>query len=197
MVDPIRRHRTNGKLLYLIGPSGAGKDSLLQALPQQLPATAPVIIAQRFVTRDPGKGSENHISLNHEMFRHWDAQGCFALTWASHGCLYGIGTDVDDWLTSGWHVLVNGSRAALDRAERHWGEALIPVTVRVDPSLLEQRLQARGREDAAAMRHRLERGKALGEPNHPRTVVVDNNGAIEEATAQLRQLVLGQEAGCG
>lgn len=48
-----------GKLIYLVGASGSGKDSLLQALRQQ--QTIPLLVAHRYITRACNAGSENHI----------------------------------------------------------------------------------------------------------------------------------------
>lgn len=187
---------TTGTLFYLIGPSGAGKDSLLAALHRHLDPDAPVAIAQRAITRPASATAEDHLPMGHDAFREREAQGGFALTWESHGCLYGIGREVDEWLALGMQVLVNGSRGALERAENHWGEALTPVVVRVDADVLAQRLQRRGREDAQAIRQRLDRAHALGEPAHARRVIIDNNGPLDQAAARLAALVAGRRSAC-
>ncbi|MFO7858801.1 MAG: phosphonate metabolism protein/1,5-bisphosphokinase (PRPP-forming) PhnN [Ectothiorhodospiraceae bacterium] len=186
----------SGTLYYLIGPSGAGKDSLLAALPRHLEPDAPVAIARRAITRPADATGEDHLPLDREAFRERQAQGAFALSWESHGCLYGIGIEVDQWLARGTRVLVNGSRGALERAQDHWGKALTPVVVRVDADVLAQRLQRRGREDGHAIHQRLDRARALGEPAHPRRLIIDNNGPLDQAAARLAALVAGRGSAC-
>lgn len=197
MVEPSGRIDGAAKLYYLVGPSGAGKDSLLAELHRHLAADLPVMVPRRYITRPASAGGEDHIALSRDAFREREARGSFAVTWESHGCLYGIGREADHWLARGLSVVVNGSRAALERADRHWGEALVPVVVRVEEAVLEERLQRRGREDPAAVRERLARARALGEPEHPNRVVVDNNGPLDQAAARLAALVAGRRSGCG
>lgn len=197
MVEPSGRIDGAAKLYYLVGPSGAGKDSLLAELHRHLAVDLPVMIPRRYITRPATAGGEDHIALSHDAFREREARGSFAVTWESHGCLYGIGREADHWLARGLSVVVNGSRAALERADRHWGEALVPVVVRVEEAVLEERLRRRGREDPAAVRERLERARALGEPEHPNRVVVDNNGPLDQAAARLAALVAGRRSACG
>ncbi|MDZ7811410.1 MAG: hypothetical protein U5L11_16920 [Arhodomonas sp.] len=73
-----------------------------------------MMVVRRYITRAATTGGEDHIALSREQFRQREARGSFALTWASHGCLYGIGHEVDQWLARGLSVVVNGSRAAID-----------------------------------------------------------------------------------
>lgn len=186
-----------GILYYLIGPSGAGKDSLLAAVHRYLDTDVPVAVARRTITRPANTTGEDHRSLDRQAFREREMRREFALSWESHGHLYGIGTEVDEWLARGICVLVNGSRGALERAEHHWGKTLIPVVIRVRPELLAQRLQQRGREDPSAVQRRLDRARALGEPNHTRQVVIDNNGPLEQAAARLAALVGNRRSTCG
>ena len=47
-----------------MGPSGAGKDSILdRARVLTLPGT-PVVFAHRYITRPAGSGGENHVALS-------------------------------------------------------------------------------------------------------------------------------------
>ena len=51
-----------GRLIWLMGPSGSGKDSLLSALRQR--EHSQLLVAHRYITRDANAGSENHIALS-------------------------------------------------------------------------------------------------------------------------------------
>ena len=50
-------------LVYVMGPSGAGKDTLLRAARARLEG-GDVFFAHRYITRDPVPGDENFIALS-------------------------------------------------------------------------------------------------------------------------------------
>ena len=119
------------RLIYLMGASGSGKDTLLRLLRAQLRADEPVIVAHRYITRDSG-ASEDALRLSEDEFSRREALGGFALRWSSHGLRYGIGVEMDAWLAGGAAVIVNGSRAHLPQAHARY-PALTAVEIRVDP----------------------------------------------------------------
>ncbi|HEY3597757.1 MAG TPA: phosphonate metabolism protein/1,5-bisphosphokinase (PRPP-forming) PhnN, partial [Paraburkholderia sp.] len=82
-----------GRLIYVMGPSGAGKDTLLHFARDHV-AGAPVVFAHRYITRSTGSG-ENHIALSIDEFEARSALGLFALEWSSHALRYGIGIELD------------------------------------------------------------------------------------------------------
>ena len=100
-----------GRLIYLAGPSGAGKDSLIGYLARHLPPGAPVRFAQRVITRDVQAGGEAHAAAVPEDFARREARGEFALVWRANGQAYGITREILAWLAAGDTVVVNGSRA--------------------------------------------------------------------------------------
>lgn len=118
-----------GKLIWLVGPSGSGKDSLLAALRQR--EHPQLLVAHRYITRPFNAGSENHIALSeHEFFTRAE-QHLFALSWHANNTYYGIGVEIDLWLHAGFDVVANGSRAHLALARERYGEVLVPI---VSPS---------------------------------------------------------------
>lgn len=100
-----------GKLIWLMGPSGSGKDSLLAELRQQEPAQ--LLVAHRYITRAANAGNENHIALSEQEFFTRAGQNLLALSWHANGFYYGVGVEIDLWLHAGFDVVVNGSRAHL------------------------------------------------------------------------------------
>ena len=134
-----------GRLIYVVGPSGAGKDSLLHFAREHVAGTS-VVFAHRYITRETGH-NENHIALTREEFTARSAQGLFALEWSSHELHYGIGIEIDAWLERGCTVVVNGSRAYLARALKRY-QHLEVVHIHAAPHILAQRLSTRGRETA-------------------------------------------------
>lgn len=174
-------------LVYLMGASGSGKDSLLDALRLALPAG--LVVAHRYITRHADAGAENHIALRDEEFNQRREQGLFALDWQAHDCRYGVGIEIDNWMAQGCNVVVNGSRAHLDHAMQRYGLRLLPVCLQVSEPVLAQRLQQRGRENSEQIRQRLLRAAqyASGLPAHCQRL--DNDGQLHETLAAFLRLL--------
>lgn len=172
------------RLVYLMGASGSGKDTLLRLLRTGLRDGEPVLVAHRYITRDSG-ATEDALRLSVDEFARRAALGCFALRWASHGLHYGIGIEVDAWLDGGAAVIINGSRAHLAEAHRRY-PALTAVEITVDPDRLARRLAERGREDAVQIAERLRRAtQAFPVPAGCRLLRVGNDGAPQTAATAL------------
>jgi len=171
-------------LIWLTGPSGSGKDSLLNALREAPPDN--LVIAHRYITRPADAGGENHVALSETEFRRRAALGLFAIHWQAHGLYYGVGNEIDLWLTRGLNVLVNGSRQHLPVVQQHYGAQLLPLVLQVSPAVLEARLRQRGRESDAEINKRLERAaEPLPAYCHP----LNNDGALSTTLDTLRQLL--------
>ncbi|GAB3372859.1 ribose 1,5-bisphosphokinase [Azotobacter armeniacus] len=178
----------HSRLFYLMGPSGAGKDSLLLRGREPLGKRS-CLIASRYITRPPELQGENHLWLSEAEFQQRLELGTFALHWSANGYRYGIGLEIDRWLELGLDVLVNGSRAHLEQARLRYGERLVPLLLQVDPELLQQRLSARGRETPQEIAARVERARWLSAERPADAVVIDNSGELEMALGQLLQAV--------
>ena len=170
-----------GCLIYIMGPSGAGKDTLIDYARARIDPAA-VIFAHRFITRPAGAGGENHITLSEREFAARRDAGLFALTWKSHGLWYGIGVEVDAWLARGLAVVVSGSRAAWPMAQARYSN-LRGLAVDAPAEIRAARLVARGREDERAVRARLEREIAL--PPGERLQLIYNDGPVAAAGEQF------------
>ncbi|MFJ2992296.1 phosphonate metabolism protein/1,5-bisphosphokinase (PRPP-forming) PhnN [Pandoraea sp. NPDC087047] len=188
------------RLFYVMGPSGAGKDSLLDYARGVLhvsdalsSGSSPVLFAHRYITRAPADG-ENHVALSQAEFALRHSLGCFALDWDSHGCRYGIGIEIDAWLSAGASVVVNGSRAFLAQAVARYGERLHLVEIRVDPEVRAQRLANRGRESGEALDKRVAHQVSWTPPEGVALSVVSNDGALAVAGDRLVDLLCGRHA---
>lgn len=175
-------------LFYVIGPSGAGKDSVLSYARSHLTDTIPAAFAHRYITRPPDNSSENHIALSELEFAKRLSKGLLALHWQSHGLNYGIGVEIDQWLAQGLSVVVNGSRGYLPEASARYPQ-LRPVLITVPPAVLGTRLAQRGRENSQEIDKRLARARAFPRIHHPRLVSLDNSGPLAEAGQRLLQLL--------
>lgn len=176
------------KLFYIIGASGAGKDTLINYCRQKTEGITPVIFAHRYITRPISAGNENHIALSPAEFELRQNGGLFAMHWHSHGLYYGIGIEINLWLKMGFNVVVNGSREYLATAKMLFPQ-LNAISIEADPEVIAHRLQNRGRETGNALVERINRNSTL-QFDHNNVLVIQNNSTIEEAGEQLLRTLL-------
>ncbi|MCR3815313.1 hypothetical protein K3Z86_16210 [Pseudomonas aeruginosa] len=100
-----------GRLIYLMGPSGSGKDSLLQAAREPL-ALRGCRIVRRVITRSAEAVGEDAQAVTPAQFDTLERASAFAMSRRANGLCYGIPVQIDEWLAQGYDVLVNGSRSA-------------------------------------------------------------------------------------
>ena len=174
-----------GRLVYVMGASGSGKDSLLEHL-RLLSPGLPLAFAVRYITRPDTGGTERHIPLNPERFASLAGQGFFALHWSSHGRRYGISAASTLVLDQGLSLLVNGSRAAFPQALRLFPN-LLPVLVSAPTHLLRARLLARGRESGPELETRLQSANMPipGEEHASDWIRIDNSASLHDAALAL------------
>ena len=175
------------RLVYVMGPSGAGKDTLL-AFARARTSGSRLLFAHRYITRDATAGGENHVSLSHDEFHVRAELGLFALHWSSHGRHYGIGIEIEGWMERGFTVVVNGSRAYLGDAVSRY-PALTAVHIDAKPDVLAARLASRGRETVDEMRGRLARSVPLAVSSDIKVQTIDNSGSVEEAGHALLDIL--------
>ncbi|MGZ7459720.1 phosphonate metabolism protein/1,5-bisphosphokinase (PRPP-forming) PhnN [Pseudomonas sp. Ma2-10] len=176
-----------GRLIYLIGPSGSGKDSLLDAARTPLTERGCRIV-RRVITRSPEAVGEAAHGVSAEQFAELEVQGAFALSWHANGLSYGISREIDDWLAAGQDVLLNGSRAHLPQTRQRYPDALV-LLLTVDQAVLRQRLLARGRESVSEIDQRLARNARFSErlliDHGPAMHLLDNSAALEGTVERL------------
>ena len=103
-----------GALVLVVGPSGAGKDTLMGAAKSALADDPAFVFARRVITRDAVAELEDHDTIDRAGFDAAKARGQFALTWEAHGLCYGIPSAIDDDIAEGRTVVMNGSRGMLE-----------------------------------------------------------------------------------
>lgn len=171
------------KLFYIVGPSGAGKDSLIEYCREQLNGVLPVIFTHRYITRPAKTGSENHVSLSTEEFKLRIKHELFALYWESHGLYYGIGIEINSWLEKGFSVVINGSREYLPVALEKYPD-LQPILIEADSEIIKSRLNNRGREDEKSIAERIARNEEFS-LSALQIHRIQNNGTIAAAASEL------------
>lgn len=173
----------NAPLFYVMGPSGAGKDSVLGRARALLPADSPVVFAHRYITRPPEASGENHVALSGPEFALRRTHGLFAFHWQAHGNHYGIGREIHAWRKAGLTVVVSGSREHFQNVAGVDPDTY-PVLITAPAERLRERLAARGREDEAAAARRLERSDAY-DVHDPRLITITNDGPLDDAAMAL------------
>ena len=168
-------------LILTVGPSGAGKDTLLNGARNALADDLRFRFVRRVITRPGDMGEEAHESVTEQAFELRKQAGDFALTWRAHGLHYGIPADISMDLARGRVVIVNVSRAVVAEAVARFPVSVIEISAPAD--VLAMRLAARGREDAVDVARRLARSIELRLPVERQTVV--NAGTVEEGVRDL------------
>lgn len=177
----------SARIFYVMGPSGSGKDSLLRYARERLSDVPNLIFAHRYITRPVEGFHENYIYLSENEFGQRLKNNFFSMHWQSHGFCYGIGCEIDCWLSKGCHVVINGSRGFFHNAKRLY-PATFPVFINVSSSVLKDRLRARGRESESDIEARLARAQAYSYIASS-CVLINNDGDIQLAGDQLVSLL--------
>ncbi|MFM7419065.1 MAG: phosphonate metabolism protein/1,5-bisphosphokinase (PRPP-forming) PhnN [Alphaproteobacteria bacterium] len=168
-------------LIAVVGPSGAGKDTLMAGARAALAEDARFRFVRRAITRPAEAGGEDHEALTETAFiTHRDAGG-FALHWQAHGLRYGIPRDIEADMAARRVVIANLSRAVLPEANTRYALRVLNITAPIE--VLAARLAARGRESAAGIAVRLAREVAL--PDGLDIERVMNDADVAEGVARV------------
>jgi ribose 1,5-bisphosphokinase len=172
-----------GRVIYVMGPSGAGKDSVIQYARRKLDGASAIAFAHRYITRPQGGDIETYIDLSPAEFAQRSARGLFALEWSAYGFRYGVGLEIGLWCAAGLSVVIDGSREHF-LAHRAALAAARPVLVTASEDACKRRLAARGRDQGGDMAERLARGAAFA-LDPAGLVVIDNSARLETAGEAL------------
>jgi ribose 1,5-bisphosphokinase len=166
-----------GMLVLVVGPSGAGKDTLLGMARSALAHDHRVRFVRRVITRPAEAGGEDHEPISEAAF----GARSFALQWQAHGLRYGIPADIAEDLSCGRAVVANVSRGVIVEAAERYPTRVIEITA--PPHILAQRLAARGRETEDDVAKRLSRTVPI--PCHIPVERIVNDRTLPEAADQF------------
>lgn len=168
----------SGAFIAVVGPSGAGKDSVMRFAREALAGDPRVQFIRRVITRPIDEVGEDHLPVDDATFAAMRDAGRFALHWQAHGNGYGIPVDADEMVAEGRVVIANLSRTMLGELPRRYRRPLV-VEITAAPDILARRIAARGRESEAEIASRLAR--KIETAPFPGMIVIDNGGRLEDA----------------
>lgn len=172
-----------GTLFLVVGPSGAGKDTLIAGAREALKDDPRFVFARRVITRPSDAGGEGHIEIGPEAFETRRAARGFALSWKAHGHDYGLPASLADDLAAGRNVVANVSRAVVAQAAADFRNIRV-VVVTAPSAVLAARLAGRGRESGEDIATRLAREGAAIPAGVPCTEIL-NDASPEEGVRRL------------
>ncbi len=181
---------SEGRLVAVVGPSGAGKDRVIEEIARAVPDITPV---RRVITRAPDLPGETSIPVSPQHFADMRANGAFCLHWCAHGLSYGIPAQVLADVQGGAQRIVNLSRGVLIEAQALFPELLV-LHVTARPETLARRLAGRQRETEAEIDERMSRGTP-DLPKDIRCFDLPNDGPLEDTVSRALRMIGANAAG--
>ncbi|WP_149747565.1 phosphonate metabolism protein/1,5-bisphosphokinase (PRPP-forming) PhnN [Rhizobium sp. RU35A] len=172
-----------GTMAVVVGPSGAGKDTLMAFAAAHFRDEPRLRFVRRFITRPADAGGEDHEGVSSEDFAAMEQSGGFAVSWMAHGLHYGIPRRTQAELAAGMVLVANGSRSALPHFQEAYKNLLV-INITARPEILAERLVVRGRETREDILARLERAQ-LSVVGDYSVVTIDNSDDIARAGSKL------------
>ena len=148
-----------GRLVLVVGPSGAGKDTLIRGARESCAGDPSVVFPRRVVTR-PSSDAEAHDTMSDSEFKAAVAVGAFALWWSAHGHQYGIPASIDADIRAGRTVVCNVSRTIIGSAKQKYAR-VASVLVTAPAEVLAKRLATRNRPTDGRVEARIARASAV------------------------------------
>jgi ribose 1,5-bisphosphokinase len=171
-----------GRLVAVVGPSGAGKDTLLGLARRHFAGDESILFPRRLVTRE-ASAAEDHDTMSEQDFAAAAVSGAFAASWQAHGLRYALPASIDAAVRAGKTVVFNVSRVVVEELRRRYAEVcVVLVTAPVDALAL--RLLTRDRNSDGAIAARVGRTAAATKDLEP-DVTIDNVGAPESGARCL------------
>ena len=170
-----------GLFLAIVGPSGSGKDTIIEALCKQLPNIKRV---KRYITREQQKaGGEDSYNIDFDTFGKLERDGGFAFSWSAHHLKYGLPITIFDEINAGTILIANISRSILDQLSDKF-EYYEVILITASDKILAERLEERGRESKAQIEERLARS-SFTIPKGISPLIIRNETTVEDAVSKI------------
>lgn len=177
-----------GRLILVVGPSGAGKDTLLGLAKAACADDRDVVFPHRLITRQ-ASASEDNEEISAETFQRAVAAGDCAMHWEAHGHRYALSRAINDEIRAGRTVIANVSRTVIAAARRKYANAVV-VSITAPPDVLAARLAARARSSDGLLAQRLAR--TVDESASTPDFTIVNSGTADYHARQLVRIIKGE-----
>ena len=174
-----------GRLVLVVGPSGAGKDTLLRLAQAACIDDDDVVFPRRVVTRE-SSADEDNIAVSHDEFGRLREHGDFAVHWEAHGHFYALPLDINDDIRAGRAVVANVSRTVIGALRKVYANVVV-VAITAPPDVLAQRLAARARHSDGNIADRLSR--SVDDTAAQADVTILNAGSADYHSRQLVRVI--------
>ncbi|SFV16218.1 ribose 1,5-bisphosphokinase [Bradyrhizobium arachidis] len=174
-----------GRLVLVVGPSGAGKDTLLRLAQAACIEDHDIVFPRRVVTRE-SSAAEDNIAMSFDDFRRALDHGDFAVHWEAHGHSYALPLEINDDIRAGRAVVVNVSRTVIGALRKAYANVVV-VAITAPPDVLAQRLAARARVSDGNIADRLAR--SVDDAATLADVTILNAGSADYHSRQLVRII--------
>lgn len=188
--------------MAIVGPSGAGKDTIMNAVHEVLKNNPEFLFVRRIITRKAGInsfndqdetsqniGNEDNIGVSLEKFFELSQKASFSLQWFAHGIHYGLPMGIVDEVHKGKIVIANVSRAELEHAKELFGKVYV-IEINAPIGILKERLLGRKREKITDIEERLKRANIpIQLPEGSKYCYIDNSGNVKSAVDKMLSIL--------
>lgn len=178
-----------GRLVLMVGPSGAGKDTLLRLAQAACADDRDIVFPRRIVTRE-SSADEDNIAVTSDEFRRAREHGDFAVHWDAHGHSYALPLDIHDDIRAGRTVVANVSRTVIGALRQAYADVVV-VAVTAPLDVLAARLAARARHSDGNIAERLIR--SVDDVSAHADVTILNAGSPEYHSRQLVRVIRNED----
>ena len=176
-----------GRLILVVGPSGAGKDTLLGLAKAACADDGDVVFPRRVITRQ-ASASEDNEEVSAGTFEAALARDEYAMHWEAHGHRYALSRALDDEIRAGHTVVANVSRTIITAMRRTYADVTV-ISITAPPNVLAERLAMRSRSSDGRIEQRLSRTVDGAAPD----VTIVNTGSADFHARQLLRAIKGEK----
>ena len=177
-----------GRLILVVGPSGAGKDTLLGLARAACAEDCNIVFPRRVVTREASAFEDNE-PISPDAFARGLADGAYAVHWEAHGHCYGLPRAIDDDIRAGRTVIVNVSRTVISAMRAVYADVVV-VSITAPPQVLAERLAMRARGSDGRLEQRL--GRTIDDAAAAPDVTISNVSTAEYHARQFVRVIKGE-----
>jgi ribose 1,5-bisphosphokinase len=178
-----------GRLVLVVGPSGAGKDTLLGLAKAACADDGNVVFPRRVITREASASEENE-EVCIGTFQEALMRGDYAVHWETHGHRYALPRAIDDEIRAGRIIVANVSRTVVG-VLRHAYADVVVVSITAPPNVLAERVAMRARSSDGRLEGRL--GRTVADASAVPDMTIVNVGSAEYHARQLVRVIKGEK----